>query len=272
VWVRLLATPERIRSELADPMELELLRALWRAAGKQLSAGVVVDLDGLPPGFGGGPGALPVLEALQTRQFVHVERAGGGTRLADGRRALTEFAIDWQTLDRRRRAETGKLDAMQRYAYHNGCRRQYVLRYFGDPAARGDCAGCDNCLGVKHEVQAPALSTAVPKPGGGRSRARRGAGATAAPSEVSVQELVMGPADERTFAALRGLRSEIARAEQVPAYVVFPDRTLAELAVRRPRTLSAMGEVRGVGPAKLDKYGARFLELLARSAEGDEAA
>jgi ATP-dependent DNA helicase RecQ len=73
------------------------------------------------------------------------------------------------------------------------------------------------------------------------------------------------------FAALRALRSEIARAEQVPAYVVFPDRTLAEFAVRRPRTLAAMSAVRGVGPAKLEKYGERFLDVIRRG-EGTEAA
>ncbi|MDF1503518.1 ATP-dependent DNA helicase RecQ [Roseisolibacter sp. H3M3-2] len=271
VFVRLLATPERIKRELGgDPMSLELLRALWRVAGKQLETGAVVDLDTLPPGLGGGPGALPVLEALQGRQFVVVERAGGGMRLADPRRPLADAPVDWHALERRRRAELSKLDAMQRYAYHTGCRRHFVLRYFGDPAAGNACSGCDNCLGVKHEVVAPALPTAVPKPGGGRSRSRAsGGGRESAPAPA--QDLVMGPEDAALFGALKALRGELARAEQVPAYVVFPDRTLAELAVRRPRTLAAMGEVRGVGPAKLEKYGPRFLAAL-RNGEGTEAA
>ncbi len=269
VHVRLLATPDRIKRELgSDPMALELLRALWRIAGKQLEVGAIVDLDALPPGMGGGQGALPVLEALQARQFVVVERAGGGTRLTDPRRALADAPIDWNGLERRRRAELSKVDAMQRYAYHTGCRRHFVLRYFGDPAARNQCAGCDNCLGIKHTVTAPVLPTAVPKPGGGRSRARSGGGAAPA---APAQEMVLGPEEAALFAALKAVRGELARAEQVPAYVVFPDRTLAELAVRRPRTLSAMGEVRGVGPAKLEKYGARFLTAL-REAEGTEAA
>ena len=270
VHVRLLATPDRIKRELgSDPMALELLRALWRIAGKQLEMGAIVDLDALPPGMGGGQGALPVLEALQARQFVIVERAGGGTRLTDPRRALADAPIDWNGLERRRRAELSKVDAMQRYAYHTGCRRHFVLRYFGDPAARNQCAGCDNCLGIKHTVTAPALPTAVPKPGGGRSRSRTGGGGASAPAPA--QEMVLGPEEAALFAALKAVRGELARAEQVPAYVVFPDRTLAELAVRRPRTLSAMGEVRGVGPAKLEKYGARFLSAL-REAEGTEAA
>jgi ATP-dependent DNA helicase RecQ len=112
----------------------------------------------------------------------------------------------------------------------------------------------------------------VPKPG---RRALARAAWRRAPrlrAEVGAQELVMGPADERTFAALRGLRSEIARAEQVPAYVVFPDRTLAELAVRRPRTLAAMGEVRGIGTGQARQVRRAVPRAARPSAEGDEAA
>ena len=57
----------------------------------------------------------------------------------------------------------------------------------------------------------------------------------------------------------------------MPPYVVFPDRTLAELATRRPRTLASFGEVRGVGPAKLEKYAGQFLEVI-RGANDTEAA
>jgi ATP-dependent DNA helicase RecQ len=274
VFIRLLATPDRIKRELTEAMELELLRAVWRAAGKAIERGAVVDLDGLPPGFGGGPGALPVLEALQERQFVHVQRAGGGLRVADPQRSLADYGVDWNGLDRRRRGETGKLDAMQKYAYHSGCRRHFVLRYFGDPAARtGTCDGCDNCLGIKHEVAGPALSNAAPKSRAGGARAVRGTPterSRAAPAS-DPQELVMSTADEQLFGRLKTLRGEIARAESMPAYIIFPDRTLAELAVRRPRTLSAMGDVRGVGPAKLDKYGDRFLDAIRGAEQGDAA-
>jgi ATP-dependent DNA helicase RecQ len=277
VFLRLLATPERIKREVTDPMELELLRAVWRAGGKGLAQGAVIELDALPPGFGGGAGALPVLEALQSRQFVQVERAGGGLRVVDRRRAIGDFAVDWHGLERRRRSESGKLDSMQRYAYHSGCRRHYVLRYFGDPAAHtGSCDGCDNCLGVKHAVTAPSLPNAVPKSRASRSAggSRRAGGAVAGAAgaaSIDPGELVMSAADERLFAALKTLRGEIARAESMPAYIVFPDRTLAELAVRRPRTLAAMGEVRGVGPAKLEKYGQRFLDAVRGAEQGDAA-
>ena len=70
--------------------------------------------------------------------------------------------------------------------------------------------------------------------------------------------------------ASRPSAATIAREEQVPAYIVFSDRTLAELAVRRPRSLSALQDVRGVGPMKLERYGARFLDAI--RAEDTEAA
>jgi ATP-dependent DNA helicase RecQ len=57
----------------------------------------------------------------------------------------------------------------------------------------------------------------------------------------------------------------------VPAYVVFPDRTLAEMAVRRPTNEHALGQIRGVGPVKLERYGEKFLDVL-RSSDETEAA
>ncbi|WP_420877226.1 DNA helicase RecQ, partial [Rhodospirillum rubrum] len=70
-------------------------------------------------------------------------------------------------------------------------------------------------------------------------------------------------ADDRAlFDALRAKRQELARAENVPAYVVFADRTLIELATKRPRGLDAMREIHGIGQSKLARYGAAFLEVI----------
>jgi ATP-dependent DNA helicase RecQ len=56
----------------------------------------------------------------------------------------------------------------------------------------------------------------------------------------------------------------------VPAYVVFSDATLAEMAARKPRTRGDLLEVGGVGQTKLERYGDAFLEVIA-AAEGGEA-
>ncbi|MEL6169363.1 MAG: DNA helicase RecQ [Pseudomonadota bacterium] len=68
--------------------------------------------------------------------------------------------------------------------------------------------------------------------------------------------------DAGLLAALKAKRREIAEAQRAPAYVVFPDRTLIEMAERRPATLDAMAGISGVGAKKLDRYGRIFLEVV----------
>ena len=73
---------------------------------------------------------------------------------------------------------------------------------------------------------------------------------------------VPNPVGDPLFDALRELRREIAQEAGVPPYVVFHDSTLREMASERPATLSAMGEIGGVGAKKLDAHGERFLALI----------
>ena len=265
VFVRLLATADRIKRDLGpdDALRLGLLRSLWRVAGDALYDGATVDLDALPPGFGGAVGSMPLLESLEREQFLEWHRLGGGDHVVNMKRPLSAYPIDWAALDRRRRAELAKLESMQGYAYATGCRRGFVLRYFGDPAAGRDCGGCDNCLGV-HDATRGQRNTA-----GARAVTKKRAPKSQNKPEPT--ELVPGPADAKVLERLRSLRSSIAREDQVPAYVVFADRTLIEMAVRRPKSPYALGEIRGVGPAKIEKYGERFLSLL-RDADDTEAA
>ena len=70
------------------------------------------------------------------------------------------------------------------------------------------------------------------------------------------------PEEELLFQALRVLRTEIAREQGVPPYVVFHDKTLREMVARHPRTLDEMAQVAGVGETKLERYGERFLAVL----------
>ena len=72
--------------------------------------------------------------------------------------------------------------------------------------------------------------------------------------------------DEPLLSALRAKRRALAEALRAPAYVVFPDRTLIEMAERRPRTLDEMARVGGVGAKKLETYGAAFLEVITQEA------
>ncbi|MES2180435.1 MAG: ATP-dependent DNA helicase RecQ [Gemmatimonadota bacterium] len=269
VFIRLLATADRIKRELGERDELkrELLRALWRVSTDALYDGVTFDLDSLPKQFGGAYRAMNLLESLEQGQFVEWHRLGGGDRVTDMRRPLSGYAIDWAALDRRRKNDMSKLDAVQQYAYTKGCRRAFVLRYFGDPAARSDCGGCDNCLGTHNAAVRDKPAVGVPKPGV-KARVRGGA-VIAQRSEPG--DGVTDAGDARLLERLRALRTALAKEQKVPPYVVFSDRTLAEMAVRRPRSLIKLGDIYGVGPAKIEKYGEKFLAIL-RSADETEAA
>jgi ATP-dependent DNA helicase RecQ len=70
-------------------------------------------------------------------------------------------------------------------------------------------------------------------------------------------------ADRSLFQALREKRTEIARMQNVPPYVIFHDRTLIELAAARPASRAQMAAVPGVGDAKLTRYGPAFLAVIA---------
>jgi DNA helicase-2/ATP-dependent DNA helicase PcrA len=76
---------------------------------------------------------------------------------------------------------------------------------------------------------------------------------TECPSDVDVELL------DR----LRGWRSEEAREQQVPAYVVFTDATLTAIAEQRPTDNAALVRIPGIGARKLDRYGPAVLALVA---------
>jgi ATP-dependent DNA helicase RecQ len=70
------------------------------------------------------------------------------------------------------------------------------------------------------------------------------------------------PGDDPLLLALKALRTRLAKEEGVPAYVIFSDRSLIDMAARKPTTPRAFGEVHGVGQAKLDRYAQAFLAVV----------
>ena len=68
--------------------------------------------------------------------------------------------------------------------------------------------------------------------------------------------------DAPLLSALKAKRRALAEAAGVPAYIVFPDRTLIEMAERRPASLDEMAQITGVGAKKLESFGAAFLEVI----------
>jgi ATP-dependent DNA helicase RecQ len=122
----------------------------------------------------------------------------------------------------------------------NRCRHQSILQYFHEEI--GACeTSCDVCTGETVEaltVKAPAIT-----------RSRKGGDL---PANV----------DTELLARLKALRKRLADRDGVPAYIVFSDKTLVEMAQRRPRTPAQLLDVSGVGAGKLARYGDAFLAEL----------
>ncbi len=97
-----------------------------------------------------------------------------------------------------------------------------------------------------------------PTPARGR-RPAKGA-AKAAPAGLASE------ADRDLFEALRARRRELAKANGLAPFMVFPDRTLIELALKRPANVWALGAIHGIGQAKRERWGEDFLEVIRRSA------
>ena len=74
------------------------------------------------------------------------------------------------------------------------------------------------------------------------------------------------PADEALFESLRALRKRLAGDQGVPPYVVFGDATLVEMSQRKPASEAELLDITGVGQVKLERYGAAFLDIIARGA------
>lgn len=70
------------------------------------------------------------------------------------------------------------------------------------------------------------------------------------------------PQDLALFNALRGLRAELAREQNVPAFVIFHDSTLRNIAEQRPTSLDELARVGGIGGTKLSRYGPRLVEIV----------
>tara|TARA_R110000868_G_scaffold10883_4_gene52535 strand:+ start:641 stop:2425 length:1785 start_codon:yes stop_codon:yes gene_type:complete len=86
---------------------------------------------------------------------------------------------------------------------------------------------------------------------------RKRSSARTAPIELS------DAGDQELLKALKVCRTDFARSQNVPAYVIFPDRTLIEMAQLRPATMAGLMQINGVGAKKLERYGDEFLRVIA---------
>jgi ATP-dependent DNA helicase RecQ len=140
------------------------------------------------------------------------------------------------------------------------CRHKALVAHF-DEELEPCGQSCDVCLAASIED----LVGDAGKRRDRRSRSRRARSTAGTASQASGSAAPAGGRDPShpVFQRLRTLRKRLADAEDMPAYVIFSDRTLWDMVDRHPRSLMEMLDVHGVGETKLERYGEQFLAALA---------
>ena len=189
------------------------------------------------------------LQALRTKSVVEYTPPARTRGMRVARRVPDPLAeLDVSYLETKQARELAKLDRMVGFAYARRCRRDAILDYFGELTAR-PCGKCDVCAGQ--------VDPALDQPGGARAASPRAAGRSAArPTDQDP------PAHPQLYDILVALRSRLARDLDVPAYMVFGNASLNEMATRLPDCFDAMLAVHGVGKEKLTRYGSEFLGAI----------
>jgi ATP-dependent DNA helicase RecQ len=167
-WVRVIASPARSRTELeSEPTARLVLESVRAALGADLAHrwAPLPPEDRLPALPAGDRDRL--LERLRDRGLIDWRPRGIGARYT----LLPSFdapghGIDWTRQREKHRNDLEKLRRMQAYAYQRGCRRRYVLEYFGE-SAPWKCGRCDRCLPDAGRILPgwPAPRRRITKPG-----------------------------------------------------------------------------------------------------------
>ncbi|MGI6173514.1 MAG: RecQ family ATP-dependent DNA helicase [Christensenellales bacterium] len=182
-----------------------------------------------------------------------------------------------------RQMSVNRLQSMISYAMGKSCLRGFMLRYFGEKF-RGNCGNCSVCLGMPYETQEKRAA----KPKKKAASASFGltdaewqmddAGYLGMPHEVQEKKAEkpkkkapsasfgLTDAERQVYEELSALRRQIAQEENVPAFMVFGNETLVDMAKKKPRDGESFLTVKGVGEAKRKKYAERFTALF-RDAE-----
>ena len=132
-----------------------------------------------------------------------------------------------------------------------------------EPAPSEPAAGASHGVGGNSSADADGAA--------GTAATLTGIGSSTAPRKSKPQPPT-DPRDAELFEALRAWRLERSRADAVPAFVVFADAVLIALATQRPRNDTELLAVPGIGPAKLEAFGADVLAIIAQHRAPDSAA
>jgi ATP-dependent DNA helicase RecQ len=165
--------------------------------------------------------------------------------------------------EQKQRGTRALFDMVERH----GCRHRAIVGHFDEEI--DDCGdACDICRGVSVEDMAAdaMLAFGIGKRAGlraGRGNGGPGRQLTPGGDPWDAPVPAFDPDADPLFEQLRALRKRLADERGVPAYVIFNDRVLRAMADQRPASAPDLLRISGVGPRKLEQYGAVFLDAIA---------
>jgi DNA helicase II / ATP-dependent DNA helicase PcrA len=247
---------------LARPAARRLLPQLRRGSSPLVAAEVerLARAEGLLDSPQAGLGEAETTRQLDLQRFVRLAR-----EFEDGVRTTADFVRDLE----QRISSSGEARGIHLLTYHRAKGLEFTAVFLprleqGELPAR-QAASSDELeteerrllyVGMTRAKRHLFLSCA-----GKPSRFLRELGLELDTARARPAEEELPP----SYRALKEWRRRRASEDGVPAYVVFHDRTLAEIAARHPTTTSELAAVGGVGPAKLERYGTAVLETLAQA-------
>jgi len=178
-------------------------------------------------------GAGHIMDILRGKQTEKVSQYG--------HESLSTFGIARDSSESELRAVLRQLIAIGAVAVDGGMFNTLQLTEGSRAVLKGEVQ-----VQLRESVAAPAAK-----------RNRRSATPAAAAQELGVD-------DQVRYINLRAWRAEVARAHNLPAYVIFHDATLAEIARRRPQSLADLQGISGIGAKKLEAYGADVLRVVGK--------
>jgi len=147
------------------------------------------------------------------------------------------------------------LETITQFVESAECRHAGILTYFRDTDRIEACGHCDTCA-PGSLLRIPKLNEAARVAAGAKKALRKAKAAKEPPQELN------GPEAEARALILRDWRKRFAKERDVPAFIIFSDRTLRDLASRNPRSLTDLEKVYGLGPAKIELFGGELLKEL----------
>jgi ATP-dependent DNA helicase RecQ len=143
------------------------------------------------------------------------------------------------------------LDALVAYAESGECRHAEVITYYKDAQRITKCGHCDSCLvDSDRRVQKPAFHSKAPKI---KTRKRKR-------DAANHQDLSVDQAER--LQALKDWRKAKAKELDLPAFMIFSDKSLRDMAIKNPKSLSSLRNVHGIGDAKLEKFGDELIVAM----------